>query len=122
MSAPDPASIRTRIMSALAGRDVRVLYHEGAPWFPINDLVAALGVHRRTLDHHVRNLPEVDKRHLPRPSRLPHDVTVGNAGLHCVSLTGLFSLLLRTDGAAAAEFRHWVSRSVLLPMWGAAPA
>lgn len=121
MSAPDPSSIRTRVMSALAARDVRVLYHDGAAWFPINDLVSALGVHRRTLDHHVGHLPDSEKRHLPRPSRLPRDITIGNAGLHCVSLAGLFSLLLRTDGDAASAFREWVCQAVLLPMWEEVP-
>ncbi len=87
-SASDPASIRTRVMSALAAYDVRVLYHDGAAWFPVNDLVSALGVHRRTLDHYVGHLPDSERRHLPRPSRLLRDITIGNAGLHCVSLAG----------------------------------
>jgi prophage antirepressor-like protein len=117
MSEPDPAPIRTRVMSALAAHDVRVLHHGGAAWFPVNDLVSALGVHRRTLDHHVGHLPDSERRHLPRPSRLPPDITIGNVGLHCVSLAGLFSLLMRTDGNAAAAFREWVCQSVLLPMW-----
>jgi prophage antirepressor-like protein len=121
MSDTEPP-IRARVMSALKQRDVRVLYHEGRPWFAVNDLVAALGVHRRTLDHHIGHLPEHEVRHLPRPVRLPRGISVGNAGLHCVSLAGLFSLLLRTDGEAADAFRDWVSRSVLLPMWEAVPA
>lgn len=107
-------------MAALAARDVRVMHQDGTAWFPINDLVAALGVHRRTLDHHVRPLPDEDNRHLPRPSRLPRHI-IGNAGLHCVSLAGWLSLLLRTDGDAASAFRDWVCQSVLLPMWEAAP-
>lgn len=121
MTAPSPLLIRNRVMAALAARDVRVMHHDGTTWFPINDLVAALGVHQRTLDHHVRHLPDEDKRHLPRPLRLPPDIIIGNAGLNCVSLAGLFSLLLRTDGDAASAFREWVCQSVLMPMWDVMP-
>jgi len=114
---PSAHALHDRVMSALAGHDVRVLFHDHEPWFPVNDLVAALGVSRRTLDHHVGHLPDEERRYLPRPVRLPRDIVVGNPGLNCVSLTGLLKLLLLTTGPAAAGFQTWVCQHVLLPLW-----
>ena len=111
--------LRGRVGMALSGADVRIFTRDGELWFAINDLVAALGVPRRTLYYHVGHLSDHEKRHIPRPSRLPYDITVGNVGLHCVSLTGMFKLLLRVPAPAAEAFQNWVCRSLLVPLWDA---
>lgn len=106
-----------QVALALSSAEVRTFTRDGQPWFAINDLVAALDVPRRTLDHHAGHLPDNEKRHIPRPTILPSGLEVGSPGLHCVSLTGMFKLLMRINSPAALTFQDWVCRTVLLPMW-----
>lgn len=116
-SGDDAATLRDRIGLALSGADVRIFSRDDQLWFAINDVAAALGVSRRSLDYHIGHLPDDERRHIPRPSRLPSDIVVGTPGLHCVSLTGMFKLLLRTHSPAAETFQNWVCRALLIPLW-----
>lgn len=117
MSETPTADVVAQIALTLSGDDVRTFSRDGQTWFAINDLVAALGVPRRTLDHIAGHLSDDERLHIRRPARLPRDIEVGSPGLHCVSLTGMFKLLLRINSPAAAAFQDWVCRAVLLPMW-----
>lgn len=109
--------VTQRVVLALSCADVRVFTRDDQPWFAINDMVAALGVPRRTLDYHVGHLSDDERRHIPRPTRLPSDIEVGPPGLSCVSLAGMLKLLLRISFPAATAFQDWACGAVLLPMW-----
>jgi prophage antirepressor-like protein len=110
--------MRKLILDALGdGVAVRVLDRDGHPWFAAIDVIRALGLPRRTLDHYLPTLADDERRHFPRPSRVPHGVEVGNSGVTCVSLSGLFKLLLRVDAAAAKPFQDWACRVLLPTLW-----
>lgn len=105
------------ILSTLRARDVRTISLDGEPWFAAIDVLAALGVPRRTLSHHLVTLQDDERRHVARPRDVPSDVKFGNSGVEFLSLSGLFKLLLRIDAPSAEAFQDWVCRELLSDLW-----
>lgn len=85
---------------------VRVVDHEGEPWFVATDVCEALGIHNVTSA--VRALDEDERNTL--------DIMKGNRGYpvrNVVNESGLYHLIMVSRKPEAAKFRRWVTHEVL---------
>ncbi|SEL45254.1 BRO-N domain-containing protein [Halomonas daqiaonensis] len=83
---------------------VRVIEHEGQPWFVAADVCKALGLQKPSMA--IKSLDEREKR----KSDLP--ISRGSAPT-LISESGLYKLIMRSDKAEARAFQDWVTQVVL---------
>ena len=84
---------------------VRVVQIDGDPWFVAADVISVLGLYASVY----RRLGEDEKRSLPRTQL---GLKPGKA-LICVSESGLYKLIMRSNKPQAKKFQDWVTRDVL---------
>lgn len=85
--------------------EIRVVEIEGNPWFVATDVCKAIGLSNVTLA--VRPLADDEK------TLNPIKTVRGTKDLNCVSESGLYKLVLRSDKPEARRFQDWVTRDVL---------
>lgn len=85
--------------------EIRVVEIEGNPWFVATDVCKAIGLSNVTLA--VRPLADDEK------TLNPIKTVCGTKDLNCVSESGLYKLVLRSDKPEARRFQDWVTRDVL---------
>lgn len=88
---------------------VRVVEHNGEPWFVAKDVCECLGL--ENISEALRGLDEDEKITLSNPdgnprAGIPHQMNV-------VSEPGLYSLILRSRKPEAKAFKRWVVHEVL---------
>lgn len=88
---------------------VRVVIHNGEPWFIAKDLCECLGL--ENISEALRGLDEDEKITLSNPdgnprAGIPHQMNV-------VSESGLYSLILRSRKPEAKAFKRWVTHEVI---------
>ena len=88
---------------------VRVVIHNGEPWFIAKDLCECLGL--ENISEALRGLDEDEKITLSNPdgnprAGIPHQMNV-------VSESGLYSLVIRSRKPEAKAFKRWVTHEVL---------
>lgn len=84
---------------------IRTVELEGTPWFVAKDVCKALGVSNAS--QAVRHLGSDEKgiNQIYTPGGLQH--------LNCISESGLYKLVMRSDKPQARAFQDWVTRTVL---------
>lgn len=97
---------------------IRVVDIGGDPWFVAADVCHALSLHfgdgQGTVKQHCRNISDDEMMLIPKSkvtSNHPRDYP--NRGANCVSESGLYKLILRSDKPQAKPFQDWVTRVVL---------
>lgn len=99
--------ITTRTFSPISGVDhnIRVVTIDGEPWFVAADVTAAVGV----------AITGVTLARLRDDEKGSVMITTpgGPQSVRCVSESGLYKLLLRSNKPDAVPFQDWVTRSVL---------
>lgn len=91
---------------------------EGNPWFVAADVCRALGAYV-TKDGRVnvyvacQPLAEDEKRVVPRSNTNRIGISFPNRGAFCISESGLYKLVMRSDKPEARSFQDWVTRVVL---------
>lgn len=92
------------------GLDLRLIDHEGDPWFVAKDVCEVLEVHtrdvRKVLDADEVSEISVDSVHLTRGGR-------GRPPRTPISESGLYSLILKSRKPEAKAFKRWVTAEVL---------
>ena len=89
---------------------------EDKPWFVAKDALLCLGCSLENggaapyLQH--LNMGEDEKRHVLKSTIGPF-YGWPNGGLLCISESGLYKLIMRSDNPAAKRFQDWVTREVL---------
>jgi prophage antirepressor-like protein len=103
---------------------VRVVTVEGSPWFVATDVCAALGFNMSAGSSQWTSKLATDERQKWTLARFDAPISdIGaspggrgphrNALVNFISESGLYKLIMRSDKPQAAEFRDWVTRSVL---------
>ncbi len=87
--------------------DLRVVDLDGQPWFVAKDVATALGFTVDALRYHAKGSFQKDEK---RVVKLPG--FRGTGGL-CLSESGLYKLIMRSDKPQARVFQDWVTRDVL---------
>lgn len=87
------------------GINLRAVAVEGHPWFAARDVCAALGIAD----------PSSATKHFIGSEKGPHPIRTpgGTQRVVCVSESGLYRLIMRSDKPVAREFQNWVVRDVL---------
>lgn len=81
---------------------------EGNPWFVAKDVCKVLGFTVNTLKYHLKvNIGKDEGKvvKLPTPG--------GIQGITCLSESGLYKLIMRSDKPQAKAFQDWVTKEVL---------
>ncbi len=91
---------------------IRVVELEGKPWFVAVDVCDVLGLENPRSAVH-RQLNRDEYRHVPRSNVAQNYVSFPNRGANCISESGLYKLVLRSDKPEAKVFQDWVTREVL---------
>lgn len=95
-----------------AGLELRVIMHMAEPWFVGSDVCKALGFYVRA-----DGTAEVSTatRHLSGDERgtYPVRTDTGMRRLICLSESGLYKLIMRSDKPEAVKFQDWVTGDVL---------
>lgn len=82
---------------------------DGEPWFVSQDVCDALGLlpnrQNRSYQDHYRRLPSEERRTMV----LPHS----SETRACISESGLYKLVMRSDKPQAKPFQDWVTKTVL---------
>lgn len=90
---------------AYAGHDVRVIEHDGEPWFVAADVAKILGY--RMASDMTRRLDEDDRG--TRSVRTPS----GEQEMTVISEPGLYAAVLGSKVPGSREFKRWVTHDVL---------
>lgn len=85
--------------------NIRVVTIDGNPWFVAADVCKAIGLSNTTLA--VRPLADDEK------TLNPIKTARGTKDLNCVSESGLYKLVLRSDKPEARAFQDWITHDVL---------
>lgn len=85
--------------------DIRVVDFDGEPWFVAKDVLVALGYPRGSQGYQLRHLGNDEK------DALKIKATV--RPLICISESGLYRLIMRSDKPQARAFQDWVTKVVL---------
>ncbi len=110
--------IFTSSQGVFHGQSIRVVMLDGQrsvePWFVAADVCRALHLNMNggTFPHLKPLAP--DEKQMVRNST--HNLTMGslpNAGVTCISESGLYKLVMRSDKPEARQFQDWVTRDVL---------
>lgn len=85
---------------------VRVVEHDGEPWFVGKDVAKILG-YKRTADAVKAHVEQEDKRVCKIPT------LKGLQNVNILNESGVYSLILASKLPAAKEFKHWITSEVL---------
>jgi prophage antirepressor-like protein len=96
-----------RFTNLALGANIRVVEIDGQPWFVASDVCAALDMQNPTA--RVSHLDENERNTL----RLTEGIGRGNPNRVCVSESGLYKLIMRSDKPNATPFQNWVTQDVL---------
>ena len=88
-----------------SGAEVRTVRKDGAPWFVLKDVCGVLGISKY---RDVAERLDPDER---GPVRV--DTLGGSQEMTCISESGLYNVILRSDKPEAKPFRKWVTAEVL---------
>ncbi len=88
-----------------SGAEVRTVQKDGAPWFVLKDVCGVLGISKY---RDVAERLDPDERGLVRV-----DTLGGSQEMTCISESGLYNVILRSDKPEAKPFRKWVTAEVL---------
>lgn len=88
-----------------SGAEVRTVRKDGAPWFVLKDVCGVLGISKY---RDVAERLDPDERGLVRV-----DTLGGSQEMTCISESGLYNVILRSDKPEAKPFRKWVTAEVL---------
>lgn len=88
-----------------SGAEVRTVQKDGAPWFVLKDVCGVLGISKY---RDVAERLDPDER---GPVRV--DTLGGSQEMTCISESGLYNVILRSDKPEAKPFRKWVTAEVL---------
>lgn len=88
-----------------SGAEVRTVRKDGAPWFVLKDVCGVLGISKY---RDVAERLDPDER---GPVRV--DTPGGSQEMTCISESGLYNVILRSDKPEAKPFRKWVTAEVL---------
>lgn len=94
------------IQKTFQGQPVRAFQKDGAAWFVLADVCAALGIANPRNVAARLDEDEKDAVHLPDAIGRPQSMTT-------VSESGLYAVILRSDKPQARPFRKWVTGEVL---------
>lgn len=88
-----------------SGAEVRTVRKDGAPWFVLKDVCGVLGIAN---DRNISARLDTDEKgvHLV-------DTLGGVQEMTCISESGLYNVILRSDKPEAKPFRKWVTAEVL---------
>lgn len=88
-----------------SGAEVRTVRKDGAPWFVLKDVCGVLGIAN---DRNISARLDTDEKgvHLV-------DTLGGVQEMTCISESGLYNVILRSDKPEAKPFRKWVTSEVL---------
>lgn len=88
-----------------SGAEVRTVQKDGAPWFVLKDVCGVLGIAN---DRNISARLDTDEKgvHLV-------DTLGGVQEMTCISESGLYNVILRSDKPEAKPFRKWVTAEVL---------
>lgn len=85
---------------------------EGNPWFVAKDVCEILGL--KDDRNHLMKLSADEKRIVARSNvNLTQGLSFPNRGANCVSESGLYKLVMRSDKPEARRFQDWVTKEVL---------
>lgn len=98
-----------------SGLELRVLMHEGEPWFVAADVLTALGMNAKSGSsrQYLKALGPDQPRLFKRSSVDPLHLNFPNRGATAISESGLYLLTLRSDKPSAKPLQNWVTRDVL---------
>lgn len=88
-----------------SGAEVRTVQKDGTPWFVLKDVCGVLGISKY---RDVAERLDPDER---GPVRV--DTLGGSQEMTCISESGLYNVILRSDKPEAKPFRKWVTAEVL---------
>lgn len=88
-----------------SGAEVRTVQKDGVPWFVLKDVCGVLGISKY---RDVAERLDPDER---GPVRV--DTLGGSQEMTCISESGLYNVILRSDKPEAKPFRKWVTAEVL---------
>lgn len=88
-----------------SGAEVRTVRKDGTPWFVLKDVCGVLGISKY---RDVAERLDPDER---GPVRV--DTLGGVQEMTCISESGLYNVILRSDKPEAKPFRKWVTAEVL---------
>ena len=88
-----------------SGAEVRTVQKDGTPWFVLKDVCGVLGISKY---RDVAERLDSDER---GPVRV--DTLGGSQEMTCISESGLYNVILRSDKPEAKPFRKWVTAEVL---------
>lgn len=103
---------------AFNGHEIRTVVIDGNPWFMAADVARALGLAfgagKGSVKQYLPHLAEDEMRHVAKSSvDALHTSDFPNRGTTCISESGLYRLVNRSDKAQARPFQDWVNREVL---------
>ncbi|WP_321337512.1 BRO family protein [Breoghania sp.] len=90
---------------------VRVVEIDGDPWFVAKDACDVLGL--LNTGSTLSKLEAHEVRRVAHSNVHRMDISFPNRGANCVSESGLYALIMRSDKPEAKEFRVWVTQEVL---------
>lgn len=93
---------------------IRVVEIDGEPWFVAADVFRALGIDlSSTTSRYMHFLRDDEVRFVSRSDVEQINVSFPNRGVNCVSESGLYKLVMRSDKPQAKPFQNWVTQVVL---------
>ncbi|WP_321447661.1 BRO family protein [uncultured Cohaesibacter sp.] len=95
-------------VSVDTAHEIRVVERDGEPWFVAADVCKALGLINVTLA--TQNLSDDE---ILKLNRIKLGAKRGGKPMPCVSESGLYKLVMRSDKPQAKPFQDWVTRDVL---------
>lgn len=93
------------------GIQLRVVVIDGNPWFVAKDVCEAIDLTNPTKA--VAVLGDDEVRHISRSNLNLGEVSFPNRGANCISESGLYKLVMRSDKWEARAFQDWVTKIVL---------
>lgn len=94
---------------------IRVVTLDGDPWFVAIDALRVLydRASQQGTTAYLSKLGDDECQWVKRSNLSPSAVSFPNRGANCVSESGLYKLVMRSDSPAARPFQDWVTRTVL---------
>lgn len=89
-----------------SGAEVRTVQKDGEPWFVLKDVCGVLGISTTARVAERLDGDEVSSTHLTDSLGRLQEMT-------CISESGLYNVILRSDKPEAKPFRKWVTGEVL---------
>ena len=92
--------------------EIRVVTIEDNPWFVASDVIRTLDMDTNQTANYIRWLDATEKRKVHRFT-LNLFKGRGTANYNCISESGLYKLVMRSDKPQAKPFQDWVTKVVL---------